>query len=73
MRQSLLAPQGERRKSFGGRAVRANGAASFFGHHRSTFPAPLASEAESPSRAGPGFHREWRTLNDALTACIIVS
>ena len=29
MRQSLLAPQGERRKSFGGRAVRANGAASF--------------------------------------------
>ena len=29
MRQSLLSPQGERQKSFGGRAVRANGVASF--------------------------------------------
>ena len=37
------------------------------------FPLLLVSEVASMSHAGLEFHREWRTLNDALTACIIVS
>ena len=69
MRQSLLSPQGERQKGFAG----PNGAASLLGTVGLLFPLLLVSEVASMSHAGLEFHREWRTLNDALTACIIVS